>query len=287
MGFVPVVGRSCTEFDPKRGYLAGGSDAVKTRDIHWAFSDPSIDGVVCLRGGSGAGRLIRHLDAELIAANPKVFVGYSDITILHCFIARNCGFITFHGPMLSNDPLDVLESPEWASFLRVLTDPTPLSAFCNPPGSGELACLVPGCAEGELVGGNLAVLVTTIGTCAEVDTAEKIVLLEEVDEEPYSVDRMLSHLLNAGKLSDAAGIVLGDFSKCEPPERYPHRFVRDVIEDLLVPLGIPILAGLRVGHGGVNMTLPLGVKARLNTGKLALCFEKPALSIPHHTNSVV
>lgn len=278
MGFVPVVGRSCTERDPKRGYLAASSDAVKIRDIHWAFSDPSIDGVVCMRGGSGAGRLIRHLDAELIAANPKIFVGYSDITILHCFIARNCGFVTFHGPMLTSDPLSDPASPERASLLRVLTNPAPLGAFSNPPGSGELACLTPGCATGELVGGNLAVLVTTLGTCAEVDTAGKIVLLEDVDEEPYSVDRMLTHLLNAGKLADAAGIVLGDFTDCEPPERHPHRSVPDVIEDLLVPLGIPILAGLRVGHGGVNMTLPLGAKALLDAEKLTFRIDEPAIS---------
>ena len=278
MGFEPLVGRSCRERDPKRGYLAASSDAVKIDDLHAAFSDPSIDGIICMRGGSGAGRLIRHLDAKLIASNPKIFVGYSDITILHCFIARNCGFVTFHGPMLTNDPLDVVRSPGRTSFLRALTDPAPLGVLRNPPGCGEPACLVPGAAEGEFVGGNLAVLATTLGTCAEIDTAGKIVLLEEVDEEPYSVDRLLSHLLNAGKLANAAGVVLGDFTNCDPPERYPDRSVRDVIEDLIVPLGIPILAGLRLGHGDVNQAVPLGTEASLDAANLTLRFEKPALS---------
>lgn len=278
MGFEPVVGRSCTECDPKRGYLAGGDDAVKVYDIHAAFSDPLIDGILCMRGGSGAGRLIRHLDAGLIAAHPKVFVGYSDITILHCFIARNCGFVTFHGPMLTNDPLGDLSSPARLSFLRALTNEAPLGVLSNPPGCASPTCLVPGCGVGKFVGGNLSLLATTIGTCAEIDTAGNIVFLEEVDEEPYSVDRLLNHLINAGKLADAAGIVLGDFTDCDPPERYPHRTVQDVLEDVLVPLGIPILAGFNIGHGKVNMAVPLGLEAYLDAASLTLRFDKPALS---------
>lgn len=278
MGLEPVVGRSCTERNPKRGYLAGEDDMVKIDDIHAAFSDPSIGGIVCMRGGSGAGRLIRYLDAGLIASNPKVFVGYSDITILHCFIARNCGFVTFHGPMLTSDPLGDLSSPARFSFLRTLTNEAPLGILSNPSGCALPECLVPGRGEGKFVGGNLSLLATTIGTCAEIDTAGKIVFMEEVDEEPYSIDRLLNHLINAGKLIDAAGIVLGDFTDCDPPERYPDRTVQDVIEDVLVPLGIPLLAGLHVGHGKVNLAVPLGLEAHLDAASLTLRFDKPALS---------
>lgn len=171
MGFEPAVGRSCTERGPKRGYLAGGDDAVKIDNIHTAFSDPSINGIVCMRGGSGAGRLIRYLDARLIAANPKVFVGYSDITILHCFIACNCGSVTFHGPMLTNDPLGDLSSPARLSSLRALTDEAPLGILSNPPRFAPPTFLVPGYGAGEFVGGNLNLLSTTIGTCAEINTA--------------------------------------------------------------------------------------------------------------------
>lgn len=278
MGFEPIVGRSCTERDPKRGYLAGGNDSVKIDDIHTAFSDPSIDGIVCMRGGSGAGRLIRYLDTALIASNPKIFVGYSDITILHCFIARNCGFVTFHGPMLTNDPLGDIDSPARLSFLRVLTNETPLGVINNPPGCPSPVCLVPGCGAGKFIGGNLCLLSTTIGTCAEIDTAGKIVFLEDVDEEPYSVDRLLNHLINAGKLIDAAGIVLGDFTNCNPSKNYQDRTVQDVIEDVLVPLGIPLLAGLNIGHGKVNLAVPLGLDAHLDAAGLTLRFDKPALS---------
>lgn len=279
MGFEPVVGRSCTERDPKRGYLAGGDDAVKIDDIHSAFSDPSIDGIVCMRGGSGAGRLIRYLDVGLIAANPKVFVGYSDITILHCFIARNCGFVTFHGPMLTNDALGDLSSPVRFSFLRTLTDAAPLGILNTPPECAPPTCLVPGSGAGKFVGGNLCLLSTTIGTCAEIDTAGNIVFLEEVNEEPYNVDRLLNHLINAGKLIDAAGIVLGDFTDCNPPEHYPDRTVQDVIRDVLVPLGIPLLAGFNIGHGKVNLAVPLGLDAHLDATNSTLRFDKPALHV--------
>ncbi|MDL2263515.1 LD-carboxypeptidase [Synergistaceae bacterium OttesenSCG-928-I11] len=276
MGFEPVVYPSCTGSTPERGYLAAESDAVKISDIHAAFSDPSVDGILCMRGGSGAGRLIRHLDATLIAANPKVFVGYSDITILHAFIARNCGFVTFHGPMATTDDIGDPASPTRASLLRALTDPAPLGAVQNPDGR-PLECLSPGRATGALVGGNLAVMCTTVGTVAEIDTKEKIVLIEDVDEEPYSIDRMLNHLINAGKLVDAAGIVLGSFTRCDPPERHPDRTVGVVFRDVLAPLGIPIVSGLDVGHDKTNLTLPLGAEVRLDADLGEIAVENPAL----------
>ena len=276
MGFEPVVYPSCTGSTPERGYLAAESDAVKVRDIHDAFSDPSVGGILCMRGGSGAGRLIRHLDAALIAANPKVFVGYSDITILHSFIARNCRFVTFHGPMATTDDLADAGSPTRGAFLRAVTDPAPLGRVQNPDGK-PLACLFPGAARGPLVGGNLAVMCTTIGTIAEIDTAGRIVLIEEIGEEPYSVDRMLNHLINAGKLTDAAGIVLGSFTECDPPERHPARTTDVVFRDVLVPLGIPILSGLDAGHDRTNLTLPLGALVRIDAARGEIFFEEPAL----------
>jgi len=279
MGFEPILGDSCGFGAPDRGYLAAESDDVKIADIHRAFADARIDGVVCLRGGSGAGRLIRRLDASLIAANPKPFVGYSDITILHAFIASACNFVTFHGPMTTSHNLIHDAGGTREAFVRALTNPAPLGEI---PGdvSGARECLVSGACRGELTGGNLAVLCTTLGTDCEISTRGKIVLLEDTDEEPYSVDRMLNHLLNAGKLFDAAGIVLGGFTRCEPPARPEYartRSVRDVIRDVLVPLGIPLLSGIPAGHGEHNITLPLGATAELDAGALALRFVSPAL----------
>lgn len=279
MGFEPVAGKSCAGSTPKRGYLAAESDAAKLDDIHWAFGDPSIDGIVCMRGGSGAGRLIRHIDPRLVAANPKIFVGYSDITILHAYFARRCNLLTFHGPMATSKNLRKKTGATHEAFLRALTDPTPLGEIENPEGC-ERTCLVPGRCRGELVGGNLAVLCTTLGTNCEISTRGRIVLIEDVDEEPYSVDRMLNHLINAGKLVDAAGFVLGDFTNCAPPkkpESAKYRTVQDVIEDVLVPLGKPLMGGIAVGHGDINITLPLGARAAMDTEAGILKFERPAL----------
>lgn len=273
MGFEPVLGKSCTGSTPSRGYLAAESDAVKVDDLHDAFRDPSVDGIVCLRGGSGAGRLIRHLDAGLIAANPKVFVGYSDITILHAFIAKHCGLVTFHGPMVASENL-WREGPTREAFLRAVCGCEPLGLMQNPAGN-DMVCIAPGSCRGELTGGNLALLCTTIGTDAEIETRDCVVLLEDVDEQPYSIDRMLSHLLNAGKLADAAGILLGEFTEAEPPERSRERTVDVVIADLLAPLGIPVLGGFCAGHGETNLTLPLGAPVRLDASGRSLYCEAP------------
>lgn len=277
MGFEPTAGQSCYGHTPARGYLAAESDVVKIRDIHWAFADPSIDGILCARGGSGAGRLIRHLDRELIAAHPKAFAGFSDITVLHAFISAHCGFATFHAPMATSKGLWEPDNPSRDAFVRTLTDPTPLGELQNPPGYAPLRCVVPGRARGELVGGNLCVLGTTIGTAAELDTTGKILLVEEVDEEPYSIDRLLNHLLNAGLLQRCAGIVLGDFIDCAPPERYPDRTVETVVQDVLQPLGIPILSGLKAGHDTVNIAVPLGVEVEIDASAGRIRFAQPAL----------
>lgn len=280
MGLEPVPGRSLAGSTPKRGYLAAESDAVKLDDIHWAFADPSIGGILCARGGSGAGRLIRHIDARLVAANPKIFVGYSDITILHALFARRCNLLTFHGPMVTSGNLRIKPGATREAFLRALTNPSPLGEIAGASG-GAGVCVVPGRCRGELVGGNLAMLCTTLGTNSELSTRGKVVLIEDVDEEPYSVDRMLNHLINAGKLGDAAGILLGDFTNCEPPKKPESarcRTVRDVIEDVLVPLGRPVMGGFPAGHGEVNVTLPLGAEAEMDAEAGTLKFPRPALA---------
>ncbi|MDR1916328.1 MAG: LD-carboxypeptidase [Synergistaceae bacterium] len=256
MGFVPIEGRSCRGSTPERGYLAAESDAIKVGDIHAYFSDSSIDGIICLKGGSGAGRLIRFLDGDLIAKNPKVFAGYSDITILHSFIALHCSFVTFHGPVAASSNLEDDDATR-KFFLRMLTAPESPHILINSD-TARLSAISPGSCRGELTGGNLSMLCTTIGTAAEIDTRGRIVLIEDIGEEPYRVDRMLNHLINAGKLSDSVGILLGDFTDCNPPENYSARTVDVVARDVLAPLGIPILWGRCFGHGKTNITLPLG-----------------------------
>lgn len=274
MGFEPVIYPSCRQegAPAERGFLAGASDEGKAADIMEAFDDPSIAAIFCARGGSGAGRLMRLLDERVIARSPKIFAGFSDITFLHCWIAARCGWPTFHAPMPCAGCMISGDEPTRESFVRAVTCADPIGRV-----GAELETVTPGRARGAVIGGNIAVLCTTLGTPIEVDTRGKIVFLEDIDEKPYSVDRMLVHLLNAGKLSDAAGIVFGTFTDCEAQERYPARTVDTVIDDLIAPLGIPSVKGLDAGHGPTNLTIPFGVEAELDADAGSLSIVAPAL----------
>lgn len=272
IGIEPVVFPSCFGSTPQRGYLAAESDDVKIRDIHKAFADDDIDCVICARGGSGAGRLIPHLDAKLIAAHPKIFAGYSDITILHSFIAKNCGFITFHSPMPTTDKIDDESSPTRASFVRALTDASPIGRI-----GGEMTKIVGGRARGRLVGGNMTVFTTTIGTAAQPKTRGRMIFLEDIDEPPYKIDRMLAHIISAGMLDGAAGLVFGHFTRCEPTESAPSRDVETVLREMTSKLDIPVAFGLDVGHAEPNLTIPLGAVAELDADGGSLSIIEPAL----------
>lgn len=273
MGFEPVIYPSTSTVVPERGYLAGASDEMQIRDIHDAFSDPSIDGIICARGGSGAGRLIDRLDAELISAHPKVFAGYSDITIIHSFLREQCGLITFHAPMLTADQLNDAEGPNRPSFIRAVTDPAPIGRL-----GGRLDTIVPGTARGRIVGGNLSLLSASIGTRADFDTKGRILFIESVGSPPFRVDRMLTHLRSAGRLTDAAGIVFGQFTRCDPTEEAPMRTAMMAIRDIVEPLGIPCVCGLDVGHDTVNLTFPLGAEASLDATNGELVITSSALA---------
>lgn len=276
MGFEPVVYPSTSIVVPERGYLAAESDEMKISDINGAFADDSIDGIFCTRGGSGAGRVIDGLDERAIAAHPKVFAGYSDITIIHSFLQNRCGMITFHSPMPGiDDKKSQLADPDGqnrASMLRALTDPAPIGRV-----GSRLTTIIPGTARGPIVGGNLSLLTASIGTLADFDTRGKILFIESVGTPPFRVDRFLSHLKSAGRLRDAAGIVLGEFVRCEPGEGQTDRSTETVLREIIEPLGIPAVSGLPVGHGTVNLTLPLGATAYLDAANGELIIEESAL----------
>lgn len=253
------------------GYLAG-RDEDRARDVMAAFTDTNVDGIICLGGGYGSPRLLELLDYNVIARNPKVFVGYSDITALHCAIGRRAGLVTFHGLMgwdLAAQPKtasDVRANAfTWKSFVRAVMHGKPLGELpASAPWQQEhLHTVVPGTATGPLTGGNLSLLVATLGTPFEVDTAGKIVLIEDVGEAPYRIDRMLMHLRLAGKLDDAAGFIFAEWTDCVPEPGRPSLTLRQVLADIVEPLGKPTVAGLAAGHGPGRLTLPLGVRVRL------------------------
>ena len=245
------------------GYLAG-TDAERAADINAMFAAKSIDGIFCLRGGYGTMRLLELLDYDLIRCNPKVFVGYSDITALHVSIGQRTGLITFHGPMVSSDMGKGLTDYTWDCCSRAITVPEPLGTITNPPEGDPPLFIAAGRAKGYLTGGNLSLIVSTLGTPYEIDTCGKILCLEEVGEDPYRIDRMLTQLLLAGKLQAAAGIVVAVCEGCDIED--PASFtLEEVLRERLGSLKKPVLINLYFGHTTEKATLPLGAMAILDS----------------------
>jgi muramoyltetrapeptide carboxypeptidase len=250
----------------RRGYLAG-TEAERLADLHAMFADPDVAAVFCVGGGYGTERLLDRIDYELIRKNPKILLGYSDIT-------------GFHGPVALSS------LPEWtlAGLRKALFSAEPIGAVENPPEKDSLSpefprhTVSPGRARGRTVGGNLTLVSTTMGTPYEIDTKEKILLLEDTGEAPYRIDRMLVQLALAGKLADAAGIVWGTCTDCEPSNSSfeINLSMSELLDDLLGGLGKPVLAGLVFGHTKEKATIPLGVEAELDAGARTLSIVEPA-----------
>ncbi|MBY7144710.1 LD-carboxypeptidase [Virgibacillus sp. NKC19-3] len=254
--------------DNVHGYLAG-TDAQRVQDMHEMIADTRIKAIIFARGGYGTARIAADLDYALIKRHPKIIWGYSDITYLHTAIRQICGLITFHGPMLASDIAEEDFDTLSALMFKQLFEPMKLmySEKISP-----LQVLTSGRAEGELVGGNLSLLVSSIGTPYEIHTKGKILLLEDIGEEPYRVDGMLNQLKLAGKLEDVAGIVIGDFAEAEP-ESEESLTLEQVFRDYFCPLEIPVMSGFKIGHCLPHFAVPLGAPAILTTADKTLCIE--------------
>lgn len=258
LGFEPVLGQSVGAI---HGYLSG-DDASRLADLHRMFADDAIRAVFCVRGGYGTPRLLARVDYALLRAHPKPLIGFSDITGLHLAIHAQCGFPTLHGPMVASDAL--LDPFSRGELLRALLCPAPMGELSSPPGEPPTACLCPGVAEGELIGGNLSLIAALCGTPYLPDMRGKVLFIEEIREYTYAVDRMLTHLNLAGILDACAGVVFGEFTRCEP--EYPdYGFtLAQVLADIMIPCGKPAITGLPCGHRSPTLTLPLGVRCRLD-----------------------
>lgn len=263
LGLVPVVYESCTA---RHGYFAG-SDALRAGDLMRAFLDPSIDGVLCIRGGYGAHRLLPHLDIPAVAAHPKFFSGYSDVTSLHTAFNR-AGLVTYHTVMPSTEYYEPQDDYTMDYLRRALFGRLP-GRIAMPPGHTS-ETLVPGTAGGRLCGGNLSLAVASLGTPWELDTRGKILFLEDVNEMVYRVDSMLTTLRNAGKFRDCAGVVLGYFTDCNPEDPHASLTLCEVFRELIVPAGKPAIWNFPCGHARPCCALPLGGPALLDAGKSAL-----------------
>jgi muramoyltetrapeptide carboxypeptidase len=250
------------------GYLAG-ADQERLDDLHAMFLDSEVKAIFCACGGYGTARLAAKIDYEMIKANPKIFWGYSDITFLHTAIRQETGLITFHGPMLGSDIGKEDTHPLSKEGFQQLFEPTNVDYTDR---FSPLETLVEGVASGEIIGGNLSLLVSTLGTPFEIDTKGKLLFVEDVNEEPRSVDRMLNQLKMAGKLDDVNGIVIGDFCDCTP-NRELSLTLEEVINHYVVSANKPALKGFQMGHCNPHVSIPLGVQATLNTHEKRLIVE--------------
>lgn len=264
----------------RRGYLSG-HDEDRARVLTEAFIDPDVDGIVCSNGGYGCQRILPHLDFDLIKANPKPFVGFSDITALHLALQKEAGFVTFHGPMVGTEVDDGL-ARDWTRdhFLRALTTSEPLGPVENPLDYALIRSVRGGRASGEIIGGNLSLVAASLGTPWEIDTRGKVFFIEEWKEPPFTIDTMLMQLRLAGKFDDANAIVFGEFPFCKPTEPGSDLGVEEVVQDVTENIDIPVLYGVAAGHGAELATLPFGVKATVDGDACTLVIDEPAMRAP-------
>jgi muramoyltetrapeptide carboxypeptidase len=265
-------------------YVAGDARA-RADDVNGLFADDEVDVVQMLRGGYGASQVLPHLDYEVIAANPKPLVGYSDVTALHVAIRQRTGLVTFYGLGLTS--MGHPKREEWSKerFLRALTDPEPLGEVPARPDDPYIGAIGAGRATAPLVGGCLWLLRETLATPWEIDLDGAILFFEDVHCPPWHADGMLTQLRNAGKLERVAGVAIGEMYKCEewrqPEPWLRSRSMEDVFEHHLEPLGVPIVHNLPLGHGDHLCTIPLGVTATVDADARTLTIDGPALeSIP-------
>ena len=271
LGFKTKVGKNARNIN---GFLAG-TDKERLDDLHWAFGDKEIDAVWCVRGGYGVSRLLPNVDFGLIKKNPKIFVGYSDITALHTAIFQNAGLVTFHGPVAASTYSDYTKN----HVVNVLMNPSaPYKIELSPDNVAKESNLfkteiiTKGKCRGKIVGGNLSLLTALAGTPFALRNVKgKILFIEDVGELPYRVDRMLTQLRQSVDLHSLAGIALGVFEDCNPKNSDSQSLI-DVVKDRLGDLKIPVIYGLSFGHIRDQFTLPVGIEAELDTENATMTF---------------
>ncbi|WP_312810737.1 LD-carboxypeptidase [Sedimentibacter sp.] len=254
--------------------IVSASPAERASDLMNMFMNPDVKAIIPTRGGTGVSDIIPYLDYNLINRNPTIITGYSDITILLNALYVLADLITFHSLLLIDfrPTTPAYNFNQFFTATSTLTSPRRLE---NPPGM-PLISRVPGNVIGSIVGGNLTSFVDSLGTPFEVDTTDKIILIEETHEAASRVYRMLAHLIHAGKFRDCAGIIMGECSGC-----YANygRSYEDIINEVIVPLGKPLMTNLASGHGIYKMAIPIGAVANLNTFTNSLTVLEPTVSL--------
>ena len=258
------------------------SRSIKERieDLHSMFTDKEISAVICIRGGYGSAQLLPHIDYKLIRQNPKVFLGYSDITAMHLAITKFSGLVTYHGPVI----LSAFSGFTEENFKKVLFLTKPIGELKNHTAKSNFRTvhptrtIVPGKAKGNMTGGNLSLISSLMGTPYEIETDGKILLLEDVGEEPYRIDRMLTQLNLSGKLKKAAGVIIGECAGCnseglQPSKVWDYSF-GEILDRQLGELKIPVFSGLTFGHTSDQLTIPFGIEAEMDSEKGTLTINE-------------
>ncbi len=269
LGFKVKLGKHINAIN---GYLAG-TDEQRLEDLHDMFADDEVDGIWCIRGGYGVGRILPNINYKLIRKNPKALIGYSDITALLLAIYQKSGLIGFHGPVAASTWTDytirhikgVLMNPTMPYTIEYADDNDTIEDI-----SYRTKVIKSGKAKGELTGGNLSLLSAMAGTDFKWKVKNKIVFIEDIGEKPYRIDRMLTQLLQSSDLDKAAGIALGVFAGCQAKEGDRSLSLMEMFEDRLGHLDMPIIYGLSFGHIKNNITIPIGVEAEMDTASRSL-----------------
>jgi len=265
----------------KRGYTAG-TRQERIKDLHTMFADDSVDGIWAARGGYGCSGLLPLIDFDLIKNNPKVFIGYSDITVLHLAISQKTGLVTFHGPVASSDFTNYAKKYFFDMITFTAIPPKVYPSKNNDEiGKGSVfyksKVYNKGVAEGRLIGGNLSLVSAMLGTDWEINFKDKLLFLEDVGEAPYRIDRMLIQLDQCEDLNDAKGILLGVYEDCKKPKDAPSLELDQMFADNLKDVDVPAAYGFSFGHIKDQFTLPYGIKARMNAEERTLEFLEGAV----------
>lgn len=281
LGYRVILGE-CTRSLTRNGHTSG-KDEARARELMKAFVDESVDAVWCSRGGYGAMRILDLLDFDVFRDNPKILIGYSDITTLHIAMHQRTGLVTFHGPSIEGYAGDNPEKDAPAGkenidrALSLLSRAEPWGRIENPPEGMLLRTVVPGKARGPIVGGNLSMMTHTLGTEDSVLTDGKLLFMEDVYVSEYDIDRLLTHMHLARKFKDVKGIVFGQVSNFQKREE-PTPSLEEVIQDRIGILRkVPSFTGLCCGHGRIRLVIPEGVRASMDATEPRLVIEESPL----------
>ncbi len=266
LGFAVRVGSHALD---RHRFLAG-TDQARADELTSMFQDPAVRAIFCSRAGYGSGRLLPLLDLPGLAQTPKIFLGYSDVTFLLNAFVQQASLVCFHGPAIAGEFANGFSARSLSHLFGLLMTGTGEEHIAFPTVVHE------GVAEGRLLGGCLSMLVTTLGTPFALDTTGAVLFIEDVGEKPYRIDRMLTHLKQAGKLDNLAGVIFGEMNGCLGETNDPALLL-SVIADVFSDYAYPVGFGLPAGHGGENLALPLGTQVRLDASQRQLTFLEPAV----------